>query len=144
MTTTIVTRTLNAPADRVFAAVAEPEGLPAVIPDVVRIEFLTEQRSGAGTRFAETRLMNGKEAVTKLEITEHEAPRRVRFVADSHGTVWDTVFTVTPGDGGCELDLTMEARGHRLLPKLLNPLFKGLIRRGLEKHMDAVKAYCER
>jgi len=143
MTTTTVTRSVQAPADRVFAAVAEPESLTEVIPDVVRVMFLTPQHTGRGTRFQETRLMRGKEAMTELEITEHEPPHRVRYVADSHGTVWDTVFAVTSSGEGTEVVLTMEARAHRLLPRLLNPLFKSLIRKGLEKHLDAVKAWCE-
>lgn len=49
MTSTTVTRGLQAAPDRVFAAVAEPEGLPEVIPDAGGIEFLTTQHAGAAT-----------------------------------------------------------------------------------------------
>ena len=38
----------------------------------------------------------------------------------------------------------MEARAHKLLPKLLNPLMKGLYKKGLEKHLNALKIYCEK
>ena len=38
----------------------------------------------------------------------------------------------------------MDARPHKLLPKLVVPLMKGLVRKAIEKDMDAVKAHCER
>ena len=41
------------------------------MPDVVKIEMLSDTTSGVGTRFLETRLMRGKEATTELEVTEY-------------------------------------------------------------------------
>ena len=38
----------------------------------------------------------------------------------------------------------MDARAHKLPPKLMNPLIKGMVQKAVEKDMDAVKAYCER
>lgn len=143
MTRTIVKRSIDAPPDRVFAAVADIPNLTDVNPSVVKIEVLSEKRSGLGTRFRETRLMNGKEAVTELEITEFVPDERIRMVADSHGTIWDTVFTVQAARGRTELELRMDAHAQKLLPKLLNPIFKGLFKKGLDRHMDAVQAYCE-
>ncbi len=87
--------------------------------------------------------MNGKESTTELEVTDFMENERVRMVADSHGTIWDSVFTVKPAGKHTELALTMDAKAHKTLPKFLNPLMKGLIKKGLEKHMDAVKAFCE-
>lgn len=143
MTQTIVSRTIDAPPELVFAAVSDIENLPAVIPNVVGIEILSESRSGVGTRFLETREMHGKEVVTELEVTECVPGERIRMVADSHGTIWDSVFTVRAAGGRTELVLTMDARAKQLLAGLLNPALKGMIKEGLEKHMDAVKEYCE-
>ena len=65
------------------------------------------------------------------------------MVADSHGTIWDTVFTVKPAGDSTDLELTMDARAYKLLPKLMNPLIKSMIQTAIERDMDAVKAYCE-
>ena len=138
-----VQRTIRAPAELVFRAVSDVRGLPGTVPAIVRVELLSERTSGVGTRFRETRRMKGKETTTELEIVEYVENRRVRMVADSHGTRWDSLFAVEPADGATRLTLTMEARARKLLPKLLNPLFKGLFRRGLGEHLDAVKRYCE-
>ncbi len=40
--------------------------------------------------------MDGKEAATELEVTEYVKNDRIRFAADSHRTVWDSLFTVKP------------------------------------------------
>jgi carbon monoxide dehydrogenase subunit G len=143
MTRTTVKRIIKAPLGTVFHAVADIEHFTKAVPHIVRVEMLSDVTSGIGTRFRETRVMKGKEASTELEITEYVEDERVRLVADEHGTVWDTVFTVTPVGEGTELTMVMDAKAHRLLPRLMNPLIKGMVKKALEQDMDAVKAYCE-
>jgi len=144
MTRAIVTRTISAPVDFVFDTVSDINNFSKAIPHIVKAEILSDVKSGAGTRFRETRLMKGKEATTELEVTEYVENDRVRIVADTHGTVWDTVFTVAPVGGQTKLTMTMDAKAHKLLPKLVNPLVMRMIRKALESDMDSVKAYCEK
>ncbi|MFC2088798.1 SRPBCC family protein [Calditrichota bacterium] len=139
-----VSRKINAVIDLVFKSVADISNLSYVVPDVVKVEIISEKTSGVGTCFSETRLMKGKESVTELEVTEYIENERIRMVADCHGTIWDSVFTVKAKGDFCELELVMDAKAHKILPKILNPMMKGLYKRGLEKHMDAVKFYCEK
>ncbi len=106
--------------------------------------MLSNITSGVGTRFRETRLMNGKEASTELEVTEYEENKLIRLVADSHGTVWDSLFTVRDSEGKTELVLVMDANAYKLMSKLINLLMKKIMRRALEKDMDAVKQFCEK
>ncbi len=143
MTRTTARRIIDAPLESVFAAVSDIRNLPRVVPDIVKIEVLGDTDSGVGTRFRETRLMKGRETVTELEVTEFVSNERVRMIADSHGTIWDSVFTVRRQPAGTELMLRMDANAQKFLPKLLNPVLKGLFKKGLDKHMDAVKHYCE-
>lgn len=143
MTKVTVTQDIDAPVEVVFRTVTDIENLPNTNEAIVRIDFLSEKRSGVGTRFKETRKMGKKEHVTELEITEFEENRHARMVADSHGTVWDTVFTVQPRGDGAHLEIAMDARAHKLLPKILNPIFKGMFRKGMQKHVQALAEYCE-
>lgn len=138
-----VARTIQAPTEVVFQAVSDIARLPDTNPEIVRVAFLSEQREGVGVRFRETRRMGRKEMDTELEIIECSPPSSVRMVSNQGGTVWDTVFLVQPSDTGTELQIRMDARAHRLLAKIMNPLFQGLFRKGLQKHLDAVAAYCE-
>lgn len=145
MTTVTVHRHIAADPYHVFAAATDIERFPDANPDVIKIEFVTEQHSGVGTRFRETRAMGKRSMVSELEVTEYDpAQRRVRMVTDLHGTVWDTVFEVAPAEGGSQITARMDCRAHKLLPKLMNPLMKGFFRKGMEKHMDAFAAWCER
>lgn len=138
-----IDKTIAAPVEKVFDTIADVENFSQAVPDIVRVEFLSEAKAGVGTRFRETRRMRGKEATVELEVTEYEKNRRIRIVSDTHGTVWDSVFTVTDQGDATGLSLVMEATPHRLLPRLMNPLMGGLMRKALDHDMEAVKAYCE-
>lgn len=87
--------------------------------------------------------MQGKEATTELEVIEYVENERIRLVADSHGTEWDTVFTVKSANGPTELTMTMDANAHKLLARIMNRLIMGMITKAVEKDMDAVKDFCE-
>jgi carbon monoxide dehydrogenase subunit G len=110
MSRMIVTRSIKAPLESVFRTVADINQFSEAIPHIVKVEFLSDAKTGVGTRFRETRLMNGKEMTTDLEVTEYVDNDRIRLVADSGGTIWDTLFTVrTEGehtvlndDDGCD------------------------------------------
>ena len=143
MTRATVTKTIAAPIDRVFETIADVENFKRAIPHISDVEFLSERRTGVGTRFRETRLMKGKEATTELEVTEYVANERIRMVADSHGTIWDSVFAVREVAEGTELTLTMDARAHQIVAKLMNPMVMPLIRGAVEADLDLVKQYCE-
>lgn len=150
MARTEVSRTISAPVADVFETVANIKSFSKAVPHITDVEFLTEQRSGVGTRFAETRVMRGRQATSILEVTEYVENERIRLVSDEGGTIWDTVFTVTAADsaeaqdgGTTQLHMVMDARPYKLSAKLFNPLMKGIIRKAIEGDMDAVKAYCE-
>ena len=138
-----VTRQINASPEKVFETVADIRNFSQAIPHITNVEFLTEQQYGLGTRFRETRLMKGKEASTELEVTEFVENSLIRLVADSHGCVWDTVFTVEPQNEGVELQMVMDARPYKLMARIMTPLIKGMIANAVESDMDAVKEYCE-
>lgn len=85
MGSTTVTRTIAAPADKVFQTVAHIEEFSKALPHIVGVEFLTETHTGVGTRFRETRVMRGREGKTELEVTEYVANERIRLVSDVEG-----------------------------------------------------------
>src|SRR5437899_12141842 len=96
MTQVTVIRTIHAPVDTVFRTVAHIDQFSKAVPQIVKVEMLPGAQSGLGARFRETRQMKGKQVTTELKVAEYVENDRVRMVADSHGTVWDTMFTVEP------------------------------------------------
>ena len=143
MKTLRTTRMIDAPPDRVFEIVSNVENFAKAVPQIVKVERLSEAARGVGVRFRETRLMKGREATTELEITEFIANERVRLVSEAGGAIWDSLFAVTPRDGGSTLELAMEARPQSLIARLTTPLIMGVVGKAVESDMDAVKAYCE-
>ena len=138
-----VRRLIDSPVTKVFDTVAHIDNFAKAVPHIVRTDVVSEVKSGVGTRFRETRLMNGREVTQELEVTEYEPNQRVRIVCDAGGTVWDSLFTTSAADGGTALELNMQARPHKLLAKLTVPLMMLMIRKAVESDIDAVKAYCE-
>ncbi len=143
MSRTTVTRTINASVERVFETVSDINNFSKAVPDIVKVEFLSDVKSGVGAKFRETRRMKGKEASAELEVTEYVENDHIRLVAKSHGTVWDSVFSVKPVGGGTELTLVMDANARNVFAKMMNKMIQGMVQKGVEKDMDAVKEYCE-
>ena len=143
MSTIIITRQNQAPVDEVFQTISDIQNFSKAVPDIVDVEFLSETKSGVGTRFRETREFKGREAATELEVTEFFENDHVRIVSDTQGTIWDSLFTVSETEDGCELTLEMEAQPYKFLSKIMTPFMKGFISKALERDMDAVKNYCE-
>ncbi|MEM6472370.1 MAG: SRPBCC family protein [Planctomycetota bacterium] len=138
------TRLINAPRDRVFEVISRPEGFCEAVTPILRVEILSETRAGVGTHFRETRSMNGKETSVVLEIAESITNERVRMVSEAGGTIWDTVFTVEDADRDrTRMQMVMEIKPKRLLSRILNPMIRGMVVRGVESDMDEVKKYCE-
>jgi uncharacterized membrane protein len=143
MSRTTVVRTIDAPIEKVFDTVAHVENFAKAVPHIVGIEFLSDIKSGVGTRFLETRRMRGKETTTELEVTEYIENARVHILADAGGTVWDSVFEVAPESDRVQLTVSMDARAYKLMSKLVNPFIKGFVKKAIESDMDSVKIYCE-
>ena len=144
MANVTVTRRIDAPADVVFRTVAHVEQFSEAVPHILRVEFLSEAKSGVGARFRETRMMMGSEASTELEVAEHVENERVRIVSEAGGALWDTVFTVVPDGEGTELKMVMDARPRTTSARMTLPLIIGAVRKAVEQDMDAVKSFCER
>lgn len=137
------TRSINAPVSRVFQTLSRVEEFSQAVPGITNIEFLSEQHYGVGTRFKETRLMNGKEATTELEVRELMENERIRMVSDAGGTIWDTVFTVSTEDQETLMTMKMDARPYNALAKLFVPMILSMVAEAVNDDMDAVKKYCE-
>jgi len=140
-----VTAVIRADPDSVFASIVDIELIPQMSPDTVSVEFLTEQRRGAGTTFRETRQMGkNKTQDFDLELTECDPEARTaRFVNETHGTVWDTGMSVVPEGSGCRVRFSMAAYTDSKLQSFIFSLMSGVFRRAMNKQVQGLKVYCE-
>ena len=144
MANVTVTRRIDAPVEVVFGIVAHVDQFSQAVPGILRVEFLSEVKSGVGARFRETRTMMGREASTELEVTEYVENERVRIVSEAGGTLWDTVFTTVPDGEGTALKMVMDARPRSMSARMTLPLIISTVRKAIEEDLDAVKSFCER
>ena len=135
--------TVAAPPEVVFDAVAHIETFSQIAPDIIGVEFLTDSRTGIGTRFRETRSLGSREATTELEVTESEAPTHDRLVAVEGGITWDPAFDVAADDGGTRLTRRMDATPTGLKGKAALPLITPMLTKAMDKDLAAIVAWCE-
>lgn len=140
----ILTKSINAPINLVFNTIAHIEEFAKVVNDIVDVEFLSENKTGLGARFRETRMMKGKKATTELEVTEYKVDEKIRLVAEAGGTIWDTLFTVKEENGKTILAVTMNASAKNFFANLINMLIAGMVTKSIDKDINAVKVYCEK
>jgi len=140
----IVESNIHAPPDAVFDAIVDIERLPETSPDTVSVEFIGEQRSGAGTRFRDTRTRGRKTQVFELELTECDPQARTaRFVNVTDGTVWDTAMSVVTEGEGSRVRFVMEGRTDNAVKDVMHRLFSGMMRKAMHKQVAALKAVVE-
>jgi uncharacterized protein YndB with AHSA1/START domain len=143
MATFSAKRKIEAPIEAVFRAVADIEEFRNVVPDIIDVEFLTDQRSGVGTRFIETRAIGKRTGKTELEVVEYQPPGRARLVAEAGGTTWDTVSALEPAGAGTVVTMTMTSTAHTTRARMLNRIIASTVGRAIERDLDAVKEHCE-
>jgi uncharacterized protein YndB with AHSA1/START domain len=145
MATIRIVRTIHAPIAVVFKTVADPTNFALAISGVTNTEFLSSMNSGLGTRFRQSRVVNGKEMTMDFDVIDYVENERVRIVNEIHGTRWDSVINLAPSSASTTLTMRMDTTTRPLVPRLLMPLMLRLfIRKGVEKDFDAVKAFCEK
>ena len=137
-------RKIKAVPSRVFHVVSDPEEFQKAIPGGISVEYLTNIRSGVGTRFRAKRMSRGKPMPFDQEIVEFVPDQLVRMINVTHGTTWDSTFTVKPDGRETIVTLEMESKTNNLFAKAMNRLISGMLKKALDKDTDSVKAYCER
>ncbi|MCY4259096.1 MAG: SRPBCC family protein [Rhodobacteraceae bacterium] len=149
-----ISRTVAATAQAVFDVVANGRNYGRAIPEIDTVEFLTENETGVGAQFRETRHFSGIQALfakvfglsaTKSEVTDFEDGRMVRLLTEEAGALWHTTFTVTPNESDDEARLDMHVRIEpiSLMGKLVTPFIRPAAVKGITADVEAVKAYVE-
>jgi uncharacterized protein YndB with AHSA1/START domain len=135
---------IDRPIDEVFAFLADGENDPKFSPRVLEITKTTDGPPGVGTRFASTVKDAGIKTKREFELTEFEAPTRIRWAEVSKNLV-------TATEGG--YDLAQEGSGtrvtiHNVLEghgpgKLIAPLALRSARKGADDFGMAIKRAVE-
>lgn len=141
-----VAETISASPEAVFAALANVERWPSLMPDILQVELLTEGPVGVGTRFREVRRMYGREAAEEMTVAELDPPRLFVLTAESHGARYRAEHRIVPSASGCILSLGFEGVPVSALARLMSPLLgflAGSLERKLRADLTALKTAVE-
>ena len=114
---------------------------------MISTEFLTEQRSGVGTRFRETRIMMKREATETMEITAFQPPQGYTLEANSCGCHYTTTISLSEaGPGQTRITMNFSGVPKTFAAKLMIPLgwlFRGTMKKYVLKDLQDIKTYIE-
>lgn len=138
-------RQIRSTVSRVFDTISKIDEFSKAIPGIDKIEILSGGPNGVGTRFRETRTIDGRQASSILEVSELVANDRIRLDSEMMNTRWSTLFTVVQSEGG-NVNLSMQTRAipHGVIAKLMLPMMLAMVRKCLDADLDAVKRHSER
>jgi uncharacterized protein YndB with AHSA1/START domain len=143
-----VRASIDAPPERVFAAVSDPDALGKWMSGLVRIERLGGPATGKGARFREVRRMMGHEAGEVFEITAYDPPRSFELFCDgrqgsSKRGEFRFRYELEPRGGGTDLRVTGTVGGLGRFWEFLGRMFSGMLRRAVAKDLASLKAHVE-
>ena len=137
-----VSEWIACPPQRVFEFISDSNNAPKIVPAVISSIKLTEGPPKVGTRYRETRLMNGKEEHIELEVKEYAAPTvyAMQNVTDGIETVFR--YQLKPEKGGTQIDLVCEVKADGL-KKLMLPLVASILKKQDGAHLQTLKQVME-
>ena len=126
----------------VFEFITTSDNAPNIVPSVKSMVKLTEGPARLGTRYRETRLMNGKEAHAELEVVEYEPVQKyaMRNVTEGIETVYRYRFH--PEADGTRVDLVCEVKAGGL-KKVMLPLVVSVLKKEDGDHLQRLKKALE-
>lgn len=126
----------------VFDFITDPENAPTVMPSVRSMVKLTEGPLRAGTRYRETRLMNGREEQAELEVVTYEPPEKyeIKNVTEGIETVYR--YTFHPEVDGTRVDLVCELKAGGVR-RLMLPMVVAILKKEDGDHLQRLKKVME-
>jgi hypothetical protein len=141
-----VSEWIACPPQRVFEFISDSNNAPKIVPAVISSVKLTEGPPKVGTRYRETRLMNGKEEHIELEVKEYAAPEvyAMQNVTDGIETVFRYKLRPErrPEGAGTQIDLVCEVKADGL-KKLMLLLVASILKKQDGAHLQTLKQVME-
>jgi hypothetical protein len=137
-----MTEWIARPPKEVFEFIVDSENASQVSPNIKSMVKLTEGTVGVGTRYRETRLMNGKEAQAELEIVDFETGQRyaMKNVTDGIETIYR--YTFLSEKNGTRVDLVCELSASGV-KKLMLPVVASILKMEDGEHLQRLKQVME-
>ena len=137
---------IDAPHELVFELASDLTRVPEHVQSIEKLELLTPEPIGVGTKFRETRKVFGKETSEELEITSFEPNQGYTIECESCGAHYRAEYKFVGDISGTHLQLSMDSRAVSLMAKLMSPfsfLMVGSMKKMVEADLDDIKKVAE-
>ena len=126
----------------VFEVLSDPTRATAFLDNIKESKQLTDGPIGVGTKFRETRVVNGKEASADLLVSDYEPDTHIGISTEAEGIKVVYHYRLLPEDGGTRLTWTCELEASRLR-KMMLPMVAAIMKKEDGNHLKQLKAYLE-
>jgi len=142
-----VAKYVDAPPSVVFALFTDFEHAPEHVSGISRLEILTPGPMRIGTRFRETRRMNGHESTEELEVTAFEPGRHYDLRRRAGGTEFRQAFRFAAERTGTQVEVDFESEPLSLAAKLMTPITNhsvtGSMKKAIVQDIEDLRRYAE-
>ncbi|KAA8887190.1 SRPBCC family protein [Nocardia colli] len=143
-----VTREIAVPPEQVWSVITDLDRTAEVIRGITKLERVDSGTGfGVGTSWRETRVMLGKSATETMTVTAIVPGQSYTTEADSHGTHYRSIFTLTAKGNNTLLAMGFEGTPHGKVGRVaafIGKLLEGPTRRMLRRDLDDIAAAAER
>lgn len=130
------------PPKAVFDFVTDANNAPKVVSSVKSMVKLTEGPTDKGTRYRETRMMNGKEQEAELEVVAFEPSEKYAVRNETQGFETTYTYTLTPEKNGTRIKLVCDVKAGGL-KKMTVPMVVSILKKEDGDHLQRLKKAME-
>lgn len=116
-----VSKQIDRSPEEVFEYISNHNNTPRWLPNVTRVDKITEGPVSIGTRFREARSTSGREGRVEIEVIEYDPPHRYSTAFNQGGYAATSHYTLKAENSGARVDLVFVLHG-RGLKALLTPV----------------------
>ncbi|NJL97139.1 SRPBCC family protein [Candidatus Gracilibacteria bacterium] len=114
---------INSEVPKVFAVFTDLKNAQKNIKSITKIKILTKPDFQVGTKWYETRIMFGKEAIEEMWVSKLSKNKSYQVSAVSHGIDYTTTFNFLPKYKGTEVTMIFTGKPVGWGAKLMSPTF---------------------
>jgi carbon monoxide dehydrogenase subunit G len=126
----------------IFQVLSDPTKATEFLNNIKESKKLTDGPIGVGTRFRETRVVNGKEASADLLVSAYEPNTHVGISTEAEGIHVAYHYHLSPEGDGTRLKWTCELQAGGLR-KMMLPMVAGVMKKEDGRHLQRLKTYLE-
>ncbi|MEH7522798.1 SRPBCC family protein [Bacillus sp. JJ1503] len=120
---------IHKPVSEVFHYMASMENVPELMPNVVKMEKLTEGPIGKGTKFKESRSVRGNTVNAEIEFIEYKQDQAFTTRSNSNGLITEYAYAFHEIEEGTQVELDAFVKTSGLRMKLTKRLIVNMIKK---------------